>query len=258
MSRVLNITSLCLLLTTALAVHTQQASLRIASLPGGAQMHLDGELKGATSPEGELLLKDLPAGEHKLRLSAPGYLDWVQSVALTPGGTTNVEAKLSSTAFMSGAAESPARQLFGPNPEYSKEALSAKLQGKVVLRLVVGTDGRPHDIRVERSLGLGLDEKAIAAVRQWTFEPALKNGQPVEALVNVEIAFCLSEEECPTSPLHLKFIENALKKGTTAKELATLVERNGVDFDLDQKVEKRLRAAGADDALILAIAKAKR
>ena len=52
-------------------------------------------------------------------------------------------------------------------------------------------DGRTYEVRVQRSLGMGLDEKAIAAVRMWRFEPARKNGQPVAVQVNVEVNFQL-------------------------------------------------------------------
>jgi periplasmic protein TonB len=64
-------------------------------------------------------------------------------------------------------------------------------QGTVLLRVVVGPDGRPRDVRVQRSLGMGLDEKAIAAVRQWKFEPAMLDGRPVAVQVNIEVSFRL-------------------------------------------------------------------
>ncbi len=51
--------------------------------------------------------------------------------------------------------------------------------------------GKPQQIRVQRSLGMGLDEKAIEAVRQWRFEPAKKDGQPVPVMINVEVNFRL-------------------------------------------------------------------
>ena len=57
-------------------------------------------------------------------------------------------------------------------PSYSEEARKAKFQGTVVLSVTVGTDGRASHIQVQRSLGLGLDEKAIEAVKQWRFKPA--------------------------------------------------------------------------------------
>jgi len=83
------------------------------------------------------------------------------------------------------------RLIYGPDPEFSEEARKAKYQGTVVLWMIVGPDGRTYEVRVQRSLGMGLDEKAIAAVRIWRFEPARKNGQPVAVQVNVEVNFQL-------------------------------------------------------------------
>jgi len=91
---------------------------------------------------------------------------------------------------VSGGVSAP-RILYQPDPEYSEEARKAKYEGTVTLWLIVGPDGRPHDIRISRSLGLGLDEKAMEAVRQWKFEPARKNGQPVSVQINVEVEFRL-------------------------------------------------------------------
>jgi periplasmic protein TonB len=94
-------------------------------------------------------------------------------------------------AYRVGGGVSAPRAVFSPDPEYSEEARKAKYQGTVVLWVVVGPDGRPHDIRVQRTLGMGLDEKAIEAVRQWKFEPAKKDGQPVAVQINVEVNFRL-------------------------------------------------------------------
>jgi TonB family protein len=81
------------------------------------------------------------------------------------------------------------RAIYDPEPQYSEEARKAKFQGAVVLAIIVGADGRAHDIKIARSLGMGLDEKAIEAVKQWKFLPAMKDGQPVSVLVNVEVDF---------------------------------------------------------------------
>src|SRR5438876_253088 len=89
-----------------------------------------------------------------------------------------------------GGVSSP-RILYKPDPEYTEEARKAKYQGVCVLWLVVGPDGTPHDVRVSRALGMGLDQKAIEAVRQWKFEPARKDGKPVSVMVNVEVNFRL-------------------------------------------------------------------
>jgi len=93
--------------------------------------------------------------------------------------------------FRVGGGVSAPRALFAPDPEYSEEARKAKYQGVCVLYLIVGPDGRTRDIRIARSLGLGLDEKAIEAVKQWKFEPAMKDGKPVSVAINVEVSFRL-------------------------------------------------------------------
>ncbi|MBV9086323.1 MAG: energy transducer TonB, partial [Acidobacteriaceae bacterium] len=61
----------------------------------------------------------------------------------------------------------------------------------VVLWVVIGPDGRVHEVKVSRPLGLGLDEKAVEAVRQWKFEPARKDNQPVPVQVSIEVSFRL-------------------------------------------------------------------
>ncbi len=91
---------------------------------------------------------------------------------------------------MGGGVTAP-RVIFAPDPEFSEEARKAKFQGTVVLFVVVGTDGRAHDVRVIRSLGMGLDEKALEVIGQWRFEPGRKDGNPVAVQVNVEVSFRL-------------------------------------------------------------------
>jgi periplasmic protein TonB len=83
------------------------------------------------------------------------------------------------------------RPVSTPDPEYSEEARKAKYQGVVVLWLIVDQNGNPKQIKVERPLGMGLDQKAIEAVRKWKFEPATKDGQPVAVQINVEVNFRL-------------------------------------------------------------------
>lgn len=83
------------------------------------------------------------------------------------------------------------RPIYDPDPEYSDAARKAKYQGSVLLWLVVGPNGRPRNLRVQRSLGMGLDEKALEAVSQWRFQPATLNGQPVAVQINVEVSFRL-------------------------------------------------------------------
>jgi protein TonB len=79
--------------------------------------------------------------------------------------------------------------LFAPEPEFSEEARKAKVSGNVLVYLQVGTDGKPKNVRVLRGIGLGLDEKALEAVRQYKFKPAMENGHPVAVEMNVEVNF---------------------------------------------------------------------
>jgi protein TonB len=76
-------------------------------------------------------------------------------------------------------------------PEYSDEARKAHWEGVVVIRIDVDVDGRPTNIQVVRSVGLGLDEKAVEAVRNWRFRPALAGNQPVVAPAMIEVGFRL-------------------------------------------------------------------
>jgi len=90
-----------------------------------------------------------------------------------------------------GGGVSAPKPIYTPDPEYSEEARKAKYQGVVVLWLVIGPDGLPREIKVARPLGMGLDEKAIEAVRTWRFKAAERNGQAVAVQMNVEVSFRL-------------------------------------------------------------------
>jgi protein TonB len=93
--------------------------------------------------------------------------------------------------FKVGGGVSAPKVIDAPDPDYSEEARKAKYQGTCILWLIVGPDGRPRDLKVARTLGMGLDQKAIEAVRKWRFEPAKMNGQPVAVQINVEVNFRL-------------------------------------------------------------------
>jgi TonB family protein len=74
-------------------------------------------------------------------------------------------------------------------PEYTEEARLAKLEGSVLLSVVVDAAGQPSDIQVDRPLGLGLDESAVENVRHWQFKPGTKAGVAVAVRVNQEVFF---------------------------------------------------------------------
>jgi protein TonB len=77
------------------------------------------------------------------------------------------------------------------DPEYSEEARKAKYSGTVTLTVVVDAEGRARDIHVSKSLGMGLDEKAIEAVEKWRFKPGMRGGQAVNVRATIEVNFRL-------------------------------------------------------------------
>ena len=85
----------------------------------------------------------------------------------------------------------PPKAKFTPEPDFSEEARKAKYQGTVTLSAIIGPDGRPRNLKVVRSLGMGLDEKALEKVRTWLFEPGKRNGQPVAVAMTLEVDFRL-------------------------------------------------------------------
>ena len=91
-----------------------------------------------------------------------------------------------------GAGVTPPVAIYDPDPEYSDAARKAKYQGTVVLYVEIGVDGRAHNIKVIQPLGLGLDEKAIEAVKTWRFQPARKaDGTPIAAAADIQVNFRL-------------------------------------------------------------------
>lgn len=81
--------------------------------------------------------------------------------------------------------------IFAPEPQYTKKARLAKYQGIVDLQIIVTKQGLPADIKVVRHLGMGLDEKAVEAVKQYRFKPAMYHGHPVAVKMIVEVLFRL-------------------------------------------------------------------
>ena len=88
-----------------------------------------------------------------------------------------------------GGGVSAPQLVFKVEAEFSEEARKAKVSGNVVVGLIVDEKGNATHVHVVRGLGMGLDEKAIEAVRQFRFKPAMENGKPVKVEVNVEVNF---------------------------------------------------------------------
>ncbi len=97
----------------------------------------------------------------------------------------------SSTASQSWRATTPPVLLRQVEPDYPEEARRAKVQGFVTISVEIDENGRVRVLRVLQPAGLGLDEKAIEAVKQWRFKPAMRDGRPVAAPAQIQVSFRL-------------------------------------------------------------------
>jgi len=114
-----------------------------------------------------------------------------------PGATgTGVPPATPPGVFRAGPGVTIPRVLKEAKPQYTAEAMRAKIQGSVVLECVVQTDGTVGDVRVIRSLDTtyGLDQEAIKAAKQWRFAPGTRNGEPVPVMVSIELTFTLGKD----------------------------------------------------------------
>lgn len=93
----------------------------------------------------------------------------------------------------------PPEAKWAPDPPYSEWARRERLVGTVTMSLVVGTDGKPKDIKLTHRLGMGLDEQAVATVMNWQFQPAQKAGVPVPVRIMVEVTFRLAPPQVPVT-----------------------------------------------------------
>ena len=85
----------------------------------------------------------------------------------------------------------PPKVIFDVNPEFSEEASRKNISGDVLVGLHVGLDGVPTHVHVIRGVGHGLNEEAVKAVSQYRFKPAIKDGQPIECELTIEINFTI-------------------------------------------------------------------
>ena len=90
-----------------------------------------------------------------------------------------------------GGGVSPPVLIYSVDAEFSDEARRAKYQGVSVVSLIVDAHGMPQRIRVVRKLGMGLDEKAMEAVKQYRFKPSVYQGKPVPVEITIEVNFHL-------------------------------------------------------------------
>jgi len=129
-----------------------------------------------------------------LTVTAPGKADLRIAEAI-PNGTKlpAIPAERIDTASTKddnqGPGYTPPHLLHSVDPEYSREARAAKFSGKCIIALTVDTQGNPINVHVERPIGMGLDEKAIDAVKQYRFTPATQDGAPIAKRIQIEVEF---------------------------------------------------------------------
>jgi TonB family protein len=130
-----------------------------------------------------------------------------------------------------GGRVSAPRLVYAPDPEYSAEALDLNYEGFCVLSVVVDPNGRPRDIKVVQELGHGLDEKAVEAVKEWKFEPAMKDGKPVAVQTYVQVQFHRNElsDSDPREHSATRYTQEQVTKlvAKCARYLNTDLDRQG-------------------------------
>ena len=112
-----------------------------------------------------------------------------------PDASENTGPTESNIPASTGPAPMQLEYRLAPAPTYPKRALQQRLTGTVLLQVLVGLDGRPLDVSIAQSSGhRDLDEAARAQVlKRWSFQPATKNGQAVQAIGMVPIQFALQD-----------------------------------------------------------------
>ncbi len=108
-------------------------------------------------------------------------------------GPTSAQDKIDGSVYQVGGSVTPPIAIHTADPKYSEEARKAKFSGQVVVSMIVGTDGEPHNVHILRGVGMGLDEEAMKAVKQYKFKPAMQNGKPVAVYVNVQVNFQIKD-----------------------------------------------------------------
>ena len=154
--------------------------LKVVKMPDGGV-----SVSRSVAPEAVALVSDLDPAEFTPPAPAPGP---------TPNG---------GDVFRIGGGVTQPRILHKVEPTYAEEARRAKLQGTAELKVVIGADGKPRDMQVAKSLGLGLDEKAMEAVNDWVFQPATKAGQPVNVYASIAVTFHLLDKASNPPGWHL-------------------------------------------------------
>jgi TonB family protein len=164
-------------------------------------------LKMAHTPEQTAAVENVLQTERQLE----GNRARAQRQGLTsPAGAPRGSSASAAAGNNSGVTD--ARGIYTPPPGYTEEARQARREGVCVVSVNIGLDGRTSNIVVTKKLGMGLDEKAIEAVRKWTFEPARRNGRPMMTHLTLSLAFKLVGDD------RILLLTDKAKSGDAAAE----------------------------------------
>jgi len=123
-----------------------------------------------------------PASSNGKNLEADGWVEF----DCAPGG---VKPAVADKVYRVGGTVTAPILLAKFEPEYTPAARRDGVQGDVILYVQISPQGRAEALRVEHSLGAGLDEKAMECVKKWRFRPGMENGHPVEVEATIEVHF---------------------------------------------------------------------
>jgi TonB family protein len=167
-----------------LALLMSFSPLRVWTQTDHLQDELNSAYKGKT-----LLLRNFYSGD-TLAYGSDGQLR-SPSILRIAAWTSSIEKRdpTASPATVSPGTVSAPRAIHSPDPKYTKDAKSRHFEGMSRLMLMVNRNGIAENIAILDPLGMGLDEQAVRAVREWRFQPAMKNGQPVRVQINIKMVF---------------------------------------------------------------------
>jgi TonB family protein len=91
--------------------------------------------------------------------------------------------------FRQNAVDQKARLLTNFEPDSNEFAQANGIAGPALFHTIIGADGKVGEVAVARPIGFGLDENAVAAIRKASFQPAIKDGQPVAVMLDLYVSF---------------------------------------------------------------------
>ena len=130
-----------------------------------------------------------PRQEGEGQFGAAGGMHPGSASAPRPGDPIEGKTYQGQPVYKAGGSIAPPKPIYQPDPEYPESARKKKLEGTVVLEVLVTPDGDVADVKVVRASDPDLGQNAVDAVRRWKFNPSTKDAKPVAVQINVETCF---------------------------------------------------------------------